>query len=225
MYDANGGEFMDGDEVALRTARTQQFLSDQSPYLFQGYQMPPADRPYVGRGELWYIYNVFKPGQPIRSGDTVRLASTRGLGDLGPAYWTWHQLGILDRPSGFTHFQFLDKHDTLENRNNCVLYVRSRVPSTPRVNLTDFGDIKTRKYGKVSIINVFSSPGVIDINAAKPGDVAVISTGDDTGHVAVVEQRHGDGTITIREGNFPEGTIRARRKTPNALKIVGYFRP
>jgi hypothetical protein len=102
--------------------------------------------------------------------------------------------------------------------DNCVFFVRDRVPSLP-YGLGTW-------TGKLAIINA---------HVPRPGDVAVIQVGSgvykDVGHVAIVEEVT-DGTITILEGNLYAGYVSRRIATgANAgeaaglLNIVGYFRP
>lgn len=102
--------------------------------------------------------------------------------------------------------------------DNCVFFVRERVPSLP-YGLGTW-------TGKLAIINA---------HAPQPGDVAIIHVGSgvyrDVGHVAIIEEVT-DSTITILEGNFYAGHVSRRTATaadaPEAarlLGIVGYFRP
>ncbi len=102
--------------------------------------------------------------------------------------------------------------------DNCVFFVRDRVPSLP-YGLGTW-------TGKLAIINA---------HVPQPGDVAVIQVGSgvykDVGHVAIVEEITGS-TITILEGNLYAGYVSRRTATgANAgdaaglLGIVGYFRP
>lgn len=102
--------------------------------------------------------------------------------------------------------------------DNCVFFVRDRVPSLP-YGLGTW-------TGKLAIINA---------HVPQPGDVAVIQVGSgvykDVGHVAIVEEVT-DSTITILEGNLYAGHVSRRTATAtNAgeaagfLGIVGYFRP
>jgi hypothetical protein len=214
IWDINGGELRDGDIIALRTVNTRQFLSVNN-----GWQYLTADRSWARDAEQWVIRDKTNPGGVVRSGDTVTIAS-RPLGiELGfnldaPNY----PIGAWGYGGAWEQVWFIDKDENPTNRNNCVLYARSRVPSLP-TGMSSYND----KYRK---INVFK-PGTRtpDPNAGLPRDVAIINTGSSTGHVAVVEQRHEDGTLTIREGNFPANIVRARRGTPSQLKIVGFFRP
>ncbi|HWW69509.1 MAG TPA: CHAP domain-containing protein, partial [Duganella sp.] len=71
--------------------------------------------------------------------------------------------------------------------DNCVFFVRDRVPSLP-YGLGTW-------TGKLAIINA---------HAPQPGDVAIINVGSgvykDVGHVAIIEEVT-DSTITILEGN------------------------
>ena len=102
--------------------------------------------------------------------------------------------------------------------DNCVFFVRDRVPSLP-YGLGTW-------TGKLAIINA---------HTPQPGDVAIINVGSgvykDVGHVAIIEEVT-DSTITILEGNFYAGYVSRRTATgANAdeaaglLGIVGYFRP
>jgi hypothetical protein len=102
--------------------------------------------------------------------------------------------------------------------DNCVFFVRDRVPSLP-YGLGTW-------TGKLAIINA---------HTPLPGDVAIINVGSgvykDVGHVAIVEEVT-DSMITIIEGNFYAGHVSRRTATgANAgeaaglLGIVGYFRP
>ena len=102
--------------------------------------------------------------------------------------------------------------------DNCVFFVRDRVPSLP-YGLGTW-------TGKLAIINA---------HTPQPGDVAIINVGSgvykDVGHVAIIEEVT-DSTIAILEGNFYAGYVSRRTATgANAgeaaglLSIVGYFRP
>ena len=102
--------------------------------------------------------------------------------------------------------------------DNCVFFVRDRVPSLP------YG-LGTWK-GKLAIVNT---------HTPQPGDVAIINVGSgvykDVGHVAIIEEVT-DRTITILEGNFYAGHVSQRtatganaREAAGLLGIVGYFRP
>lgn len=89
--------------------------------------------------------------------------------------------------------------------NNCVLYARCKQSALP------FG-LYTYK-DKLDIINS-SEPDV--------GCVAVINTGDSTGHVAYVE-KVSKGIVSISEGNWPLGRCGSRSGSAKDLKIVGYY--
>lgn len=102
--------------------------------------------------------------------------------------------------------------------DNCVFFVRDRVPSLP-YGLGTW-------TGKLAIINA---------HAPQSGDVAVINVGSgvykEVGHVAIIEGVT-DSTVTILEGNFYAGYVTRRTATgantgeaAGLLGIVGYFRP
>jgi|GEM_PF-4836776 len=89
---------------------------------------------------------------------------------------------------------------------NCVLYVRSYVPSLP--------------YGLFTLGNKRAI-----INASKPkiGSVAVMNVGT-WGHVGVVTNIE-DNMVTIKEANYKNCRISERRNTEKNLKIIGYYQP
>lgn len=95
--------------------------------------------------------------------------------------------------------------------NNCVLYVRCRIPSLP-YGLTYYS-------GKKAIINAYSP--VVGYAAIMPSASKSYAK---YGHIAYVQSVNSDGTITIKEGSSG-GTCTTRTKTPTDFKIDGYFKP
>lgn len=91
--------------------------------------------------------------------------------------------------------------------SNCVQYARCMQPALP------FG-LSTYK-NKKDIVNRYT-PSI--------GCVAIINTGDTTGHVAYVWKVAGS-TVTIKEGNWPWGKCGERTNSPDTLGIVGYYCP
>lgn len=93
------------------------------------------------------------------------------------------------------------------NKCNCVLWVRQRVPSLP------FG-LWTLKDKKA----------IINSSKPKKGRVAIIETGEAPGHVALVIKK-GLSHVTILEANYKACQITERHGTQTSLRIVGYFDP